>query len=122
MKQRLGPDQRIKKKAEFNFLFKSGRSAKGRFFILWAADKSLLSPAQPSYLPKIAVSVSRQVDSRAVARNLWKRRIREAFRRNQEKVKDGTAVLVKVRRIETPSYHEIEKELIFLLDKAGFLK
>ena len=123
MKQRLGPDQRIKKKSEFDFLFKSGRSAKGKFFVLWAADKNLPHEAQPSTrLSKIAVSVSRQVDSRAVVRNLWKRRIREAFRQNQEKVKDGTAMLVKVRRIEMPSYREIEKELFFLMDKAGFLK
>ena len=125
MNQRLGPDQRIKKKAEFDFLFKFGRSAKGKFFILWAADKSLPCAAPPSRLPKIAVSVSKRVDSRAVVRNLWKRRIKEAFRRNQEKVLGGTAVLVKVRaalRAETPSYQEIEKELIFLLEKAGFLK
>ena len=122
MKQRLGPDQRIKKKAEFDFLFKSGRCAKGKFFILWAADKNLPGAARPSRLPKIAVSVSRKVDSRAVVRNLWKRRIRESFRRNQEKIKEGTAVLVKVRSVSTPSYQEIEKELIFLLDKAGFLK
>ncbi len=122
MKQRLGPDQRIKKKKEFDFLFKFGRSAKGKFFTLWASDKNLPSAARSSRLPKIAVSVSRQVDSRAVGRNLWKRRIREAFRRNQEKVAEGTAALVKVRRVEIPVYQEIEKELIFLLGKLGFLK
>lgn len=119
MKQRLGPDQRIKKKAEFDFLFKSGKPVKGSFFILFAADKNLPKPFR---LPKIAVSVSRQVDSRAVVRNLWKRRVREAFRRNQEKISPGTAVLVKVRQKETPPYQEIEKELLLLLGKAGFLK
>lgn len=122
MKQRLGPDQRIKKKAEFDFLFKSARSVKGSFFMLWATDKNLPRSTRPSRLPKIAVSVSRQVDSRAVVRNLWKRRIRESFRRNQEKISPGTAVLVKVRQTKTPAYQEIEKELIFLLGKAGFLK
>lgn len=119
MKQRLGRDQRIKKKIEFDFLFKTGRSAKGKFLIIWAEDKNL---PRPALLPKIAVSVSRQVDTRAVVRNLWKRRVKEAFRRNQEKIFSGTAVLAKVRRIEMPSYQEIEKELFFLLGKLGFLK
>lgn len=122
MKQRLGSDQRIKKKAEFDFLFKSGKPARGRFFVLWAADIKLPRAEKSSRLPKIAVSVSRQVDTRAVARNLWKRRIREAFRKNQGKIAPGTAVLVKVRQSKTPPYSEIENELIFLLGKAGFLK
>lgn len=119
MKQGLGRDQRIKKKSEFKQLFDQGKSARGKFFSVWILETS--SGKIPS--SRCAVSVSKKVDTRATVRNLWKRRIREAFRRNQDSFKPGIAVLFKARAgMEAPAYGEIEREMKYLLGKTGFLK
>lgn len=69
--------------------------------------------------PMIAVMISRKVAQRANKRNLWKRRIKEAFRRNQKEIKRGVAVLIQGRKVnDPPPYREIEKELIYFLKKA----
>lgn len=119
MKQGLGRDQRIRKKREFQFLFDKGKSARGKFLTVWAVERVPAAPAAP----QCGVMVSRKVDLRAIGRNLWKRRIREAFRRSQHLFQPRISVLVKAQSgMKTPQYREIEQEMLALLKKLGFLK
>ena len=78
----------------------------------------------PAAKPQMGVIVSRKTDLRAAKRNLWKRRIREAFRRNQSKIKNNTAVLIQAAKspAQMPSYQMVQEELFDLLAKAGYLK
>ena len=123
MTESLGPDQRIRKKSTFQALFKKGRFLKGTFLRIWVCSNpdNLKDPAAK---PQLGVIVSRKTDTRAVKRNLWKRRIREAFRKNQAKIKSNTAVLVQAAKglEKAPSYQTIQTELFDLLAKAECLK
>lgn len=120
MKQNLGRNQRIRKKREFQLLFDKAKPVRGRLFALWVLNQS---GPEGKTLPRCAVMVSKKVDSRAAVRNLWKRRTREAFRRNQSGWIPGTAVLFKVKTAgKPPLYREIELEMKTLLGKAGFVK
>lgn len=78
----------------------------------------------PAAKPQLGIIVSRKTDKRAVKRNLWKRRIRECFRKNQAKVKNNTAVLIQAAKspAKMPSYQAIQTELFELMAKAGCLK
>ena len=135
----LGPDQRIRKRSLFQTLFRKGRFFKGKFLRLWVCEDPE-ARKNPEAKPQMGVIVSRKVHSRAVKRNLWKRRIRESFRRNQAQIKNNTAVLIQaskaspIRRGQTrgsdplcqnsqeiPSYKMIESDLFELLEKAGCL-
>ena len=117
MTESLGPDQRIRSPKALQTLFKKGRFAKGRFLLIWVCEDPLVKP-------QMGVIVSRKTDLSAVKRNLWKRRIREAFRRNQAKIKNNTAVLIQAAKNpeKIPTYQEIQTELFELLAKAGCLK
>ncbi len=123
MTETIGPDQRIRKRKVLQVLFKKGRFFRGKFLRIWVCgdpeDKK-----NPEALPQMGVIVSRKTDLRAAKRNLWKRRIRESFRRNQEKIKRNTAVLIQAAKepAAMPSYREIEAELMELLGKAECLK
>ena len=74
--------------------------------------------------PRIGIIVSKKTNKSAVARNLWKRRIREAFRKNQSVIKPGVSVLVQSRKREcsAPAYKEIELDIMELLTKTKAVK
>lgn len=67
--------------------------------------------------------VSRKTAAKAVERNLWKRRIREAFRKMQSALLPETAVLIQAQKGgKVPVLREISEELGELLRKSGFKK
>ena len=68
----------------------------------------------------VGIIVSRRTDSRATKRNFFKRRVREIFRKHQERLKDEIACLIKVRPLKgEPSFGAMEDELIVLFKKSG---
>lgn len=72
--------------------------------------------------PALGMMVSRKTHLRANKRNLWKRRIREAFRIHQREIKNGLYILVQSRlQSEAPDFKTIEKEFLDLLRKTGSL-
>ena len=119
----LGLDQRIRKRKVFQTLFKEGRFFKGKFLRLWVCEDPE-AKKNPKAKAQMGVIVSKKTDLRAVKRNLWKRRIRESFRKNQAKIKNNTAILIQAAKgpAGMPSYIEIQTELLELLEKSGSLK
>jgi len=70
----------------------------------------------------LGIIVSRKTDTRAVGRNVWKRRVREIFRKNQALLHPEAVCLVKVRAIQKqPSSQDMEQDLMKLFKKAGVL-
>jgi ribonuclease P protein component len=123
MTQSLSRDQRIRKRRVFDTLFKKGRFFRGKFLRAWIL-KNPEGAKQREIKPQMGVIVSRKTDLRATKRNLWKRRIREAFRKNQAKIKNNMAILIQATRnpLAIPSIEMIQTELLELLEKAGCLK
>ena len=71
--------------------------------------------------PRFGISVSRRVGN-AVVRNLWKRRLREAFRMARPKFPESFDVVVIVRATGKPKIgekaaHETEQLLIGLINR-----
>jgi len=79
---------------------------------------------------RFCIVVSNKVDKRAVVRNRIKRQISEVLRLNMDKIKGGfdVAIIVKstIMNKETKKiaydYHEIEKNILWTLDKLRLLK
>lgn len=73
--------------------------------------------------PKLGVVVSRKTSLRANVRNLWKRRIREAFRLMQHEIEPKFAVMIQSKKHEqVPEFALLQAEMRKLLSKAKCLK
>ena len=85
---RLGPDERIRRRAEFQQVYEHGSRIRGRYstFFIW-----------PNKLEvgRLGIAASKKLGG-AVQRNRAKRLIREVFRRN--KIAHGLDVVVVPRR------------------------
>ncbi|MBR2694027.1 MAG: ribonuclease P protein component [Thermoguttaceae bacterium] len=69
--------------------------------------------------PRLGLSVSRKV-GKAHIRNLWKRRVREAFRRNRLSLPDSVDLVVLPNRLgEVPAYSAIRSSLLRLAEIAA---
>lgn len=87
--------------------------------LVWVYKNPCQEPERQEDLPKLGIRITRKAEPLATKRNLWKRRIREIFRKNQAQMKPGFQVLVQARKqASVPSYEVLENELMRLLNKA----
>jgi ribonuclease P protein component len=108
-------DQRIRREQDFDALFKRGRKIRGHLLNLWLLKRQ----GSQTDKPAIAIMVSRKTAPSSVVRNCWKRKIKEAFRQNQEKIQKGRLLLIQVRSSEkVPPMKIIEAELLKLIESA----
>jgi ribonuclease P protein component len=115
----LKPRQRIRHRKLVQILFKKGKCYKGNLLILWIYQGPEIAKKPLGKTPAVGIMVSRKVDLRASRRNLWKRRIREAFRRQRLVTESPVAILIQSRKQKgVPSYEAVESELGSLLAKA----
>jgi len=72
---------------------------------------------------RLGVIITRKIEKRATRRNLLRRRLREFFRKNQQKLtKTFDMVIIARRQAELLNYAQIESELVGLLMRGRFLK
>ncbi len=119
--ERLESDQRIRREWEFKFVFDHGKFARGTFFHLWFyQDKEGKFSGKG---PKLGIIVGKKVHLRANVRNLWKRRMREVFRRQQGVLKPNGLILLQAKNTKkVPSYQEMKQDLEKLFEKTGSFK
>ena len=108
----LSKQFRLKKKYQFNYVYRVGKSFSGKLLVLY------YTPSKNTNV-KVGISVSKKI-GHAVVRNRTKRRIREAVYPNLIKLKPNfNLVLIAKNAIVDASFDAITSELKYLLKKAN---
>ena len=104
----------IKKNRDFKLLYRKGKSAVTPVLAMYARKTKHTTS-------RIGITVSTKV-GKAVVRNRVRRRIREAYRKNEELFITGIDLVVVARhRASESSFSEIEKNLLRLAESLGML-
>lgn len=84
---------RLSRSAEFDRVFRQGRSHANRVLVLYGFPRADADPPPP---PRLGLSVSRRVGG-AVERNHVKRLLREAFEQEATRLPDGHDIVIVAR-------------------------
>ena len=109
----LKKDNRLKKRKEFNYIYKKGECISSQSFYIHHTKTW-------KNMPQIGISVSKQVGN-SVVRSRVKRVISEACRLNIEKFKNRNYIITAKQPAKDKSSLEIEQELLRVLKKANLL-
>ncbi|MCB0335953.1 MAG: ribonuclease P protein component [Bdellovibrionales bacterium] len=116
MRHTLSPDQRLKRKKDFDRLRQVGQKLYCKNFLVVLADSE-------TGRSRIGLTVSKKVDKRAVKRNYVKRRVREVFRLHQAQLSKPFDIIVIARQnAQLCDYSEIKRQLIGCLKYHGLLE
>lgn len=108
--ERLRPEDRLRKKADFDGAYASGERVPSRSFTLIAR------PAERNR-PRLGLTVSRAVGN-SVTRNAVRRRLREAFRRHRDAMSQALDIVIHVRPgAASATYVQLETELLRALGR-----
>jgi len=111
----LKQEYRLKKKYQFNYIYRVGRSNSGNLCVLYFA------PSKNKNV-KVGISVSHKIGG-AIIRNRIKRKIREAIQKFLLEIKkDFNIVIIAKNAITTATYAQIEQEIEFLLKKSSLFE
>ena len=104
----------IKRNNDFRSIYKRGKSSVSPVLAVYARKNKLNSN-------RLGITVSTKVGC-AVVRNRVRRRIREAYRRNEGCFITGRDIVVVARvRAASSTYHEIEKNLLSIAEALSLL-
>ena len=100
---------RLRRQAEFDAVYAGNR---------FAADETLVVTGTRSHLAgtRLGLSIGRQVGN-AVVRNQWKRLIREAFRRNRQRLPAALDIVVRPRKGAVAELVRVERSLLALTQR-----
>ena len=105
----------LKKNYEFLRVYRKGKYFSGKYLTINVLENAFLRN-------RVGISVSRKAYKSSVKRNLYRRRIKEILRTGNFNLKNGYDMVFVVKKTdEIPEYHEIEKEIVNLLDKAKLI-
>ncbi len=117
MNPRSSSRARLSRSAEFDRVYRQGRSTANRHLVLYAF------PNASSDRPRLGLSVSRKVGG-AVERNRVKRLLREAFARTEPELRPGQDVVLVARPaarelVEREGLEGVDASLSELVAKGG---
>ncbi len=120
MKPRSSSRARLSRSAEFERVYRQGRSTANRHLVLYAF------PNASADRPRLGLSVSRKVGG-AVERNRVKRLLREAFARAEPELRPGQDVVLVARPAarelaEREGLEGVDASLAELVAKGGLLR
>ena len=103
---------RLKKKNDFEAVFKKGKSLKTNFLVLKTAPNKLEES-------RFGLVVSQKISKKAVIRNKVRRRMSEAIKIIMKDIKKGRdIVLIALPGIESKSFLEIKEILASVIKKV----
>lgn len=102
---------RLLKSPQFRRVFDARNSVSDGQLIIYGARNDL-------EFCRLGLAVSKKVGN-AVVRNRWKRRIREAFRLQQQELPNGFDFIVLPKRGAQPNYTAIERSIVSLAVKLA---
>jgi len=102
---------RLKRKKDFERIFKKGKSVKQDLFLVKYMENGL-------ELPRIGIVISKKVCPRAVERNLIKRRMREIIRKRIEQLGSKDIVIIALSGInKNIEFSKLENIIDNILEK-----
>ena len=106
---------RIKKKKDFESIFKNSRSFKNNLFILKIKENNL-------GLNRVGFVVSQKISKRAVIRNKVRRRLSEIIKKEINNIPLGTdLVFITLAGIDKKEFSEIKEAVNNILIKVGLI-
>lgn len=105
---------RLRKNHDFRYVYNKGKVYSNYLLVMYIVNNS-------NDYNRVGFSVSKKV-GKSVVRNKVKRRIKECYRLNSEKIKKGyNIVFISRVKANQAAYKEIEKAMISLFKKAQIL-
>ncbi len=105
----------IKKNYEFRRLYSKGKSA-------FTTRMALYCRKNNSQTSRLGITVSTKI-GKAVHRNRIRRRFREIYRLNSDKISGGYDIIIVARvKSRYSTYGELEADYLYLLKKLGIWK
>jgi ribonuclease P protein component len=107
--------QRLLQLSEFNAVYSRGTAYHHKFFVLFVLPVN-------SAVRRVGIVAGKKVGG-SVKRNRAKRLLREAYRLNKNKLIHGLdIVLIAKKMLPDLTFHEVEKNLLYIFKKANILK
>ncbi len=105
----------LKKDREFRIVYKSGKSMANKLLIIYVANNH-------SEMSRVGFTVSKKV-GKSVVRSRVKRLLKESYRLNQDRIKNGYDI-VFVARIgcKDATYKEVESAMLHLFRKMKLMQ
>jgi ribonuclease P protein component len=112
----LSLKNRLKKKKDFERVFKEGKGLKEDFLILKMSENNLSQS-------RFGFIVGRKISKKAILRNKLKRRLRELVRGKIEKIKKGFDIIfIAQPGLENRDFWELEEILNKIFARAKLIK
>jgi ribonuclease P protein component len=109
-------EHRLAKREDFNKVYRAGKSAANRQFVLYYLPRPDNGPF------RLGVSVSKKLGN-AVVRNRLRRMMKEIVRAHEQKVTgEIDFILIARKPVAEMDYAEMEKSLLHVLKKASLLQ